>query len=98
MEEWIPLEGRIRKRLHREHATQEKLAQCLNHLFKQSGNPSLMRDTLKLTQCDHAIGKYRALIGMASELLSRAAEEELSGLVETFIFTLHDPTLAQSNT
>ncbi len=97
MEELIPLGSRIRTRLHMEHATQEELMQCLNHLLKQSGNPSLMTDTLKRTLCDHAIGNYRVLIGMASELLSCAAEEELSELDEKLYFTLYDPTLAQSN-
>lgn len=82
----LPLGSRIRIRLATEHASREALKSCLKHLLKSAGNPTLMSDELVNTLCEHAIGNYRVLIGMAAELLSTAAEKELTHLDEKLYF------------
>ena len=94
-EELIPLGSRIRTRLTMEQASHDELMQCLTHLLKSAGNATLMTDTLKRTLCEHAIGNYRVLIGMASDLLSKAAEEELNELDEKLYFQCYNPTPLQ---
>jgi type II secretory pathway predicted ATPase ExeA len=81
-EELLPLGSRIRARLTLEYASREDLAECLKHLARSAGNPSLMTPELMRTLCDHAMGNYRALTTMAAELLAAAAQRELTQLDE----------------
>ncbi len=80
--ELLPLGSRIRTRLTMEYAAREELASCLNHLLASAGNAGLMTPELKSTLCDHAVGNYRVLTGMAAELLATAAQRELTLLDE----------------
>jgi general secretion pathway protein A len=75
-EELLPLASRIRVRLHLGPASGEELARCLLHRMKAAGNPQLMTTQLVATLCDHALGNYRTLLHMASELLAAAAQRE----------------------
>ena len=81
-DELLPLGSRIRARLNMEHASVEELRACLNHLLERAGNASLMTEQLIVTMCEHAMGNYRVLLGMASELLATAVQQELSELDE----------------
>jgi len=78
----LPLGSRIRTRLTMEYAAREELAICLNHLLTTAGNAGLMTQELKTVLCDHAVGNYRVLTGMAAELLATAAQRELTLLDE----------------
>ncbi len=78
----LPLGSRIRTRLTMEYAGREELATCLNHLLRTAGNAGLMTQELKTVLCDHAVGNYRVLTGMAGELLTTAAQRELTQLDE----------------
>ncbi len=81
-DELLPLGSRIRTRLTMEYAGREELATCLNHLLATAGNAGLMTQELKIALCDHAVGNYRVLTGMAGELLATAAQRELTQLDE----------------
>lgn len=85
-EELIPLGSRIRTRLTLEPAAKDELLLCLRHLLKSAGNATLMTEPLIRTLCEHAIGNYRILIGMAADLLAKAAEEERTELDEKLYF------------
>lgn len=76
-EELLPLGSRIRTRLLMEYATRDELAACLNHLLTTAGNASLITPELVAVLCDHAVGNYRVLTGIAGELLATAAQREL---------------------
>jgi type II secretory pathway predicted ATPase ExeA len=82
----LPLGSRIRTRLTTEYATREELQGCLQHLLDSAGNSRLMSDELVRTLCEHAIGNYRVLTGMASELLNVAAEQKRTHLDEKLYF------------
>lgn len=82
MEELLPLGSRIRTRLTTEYVAREDLMACLQHLLQSAGNATLMSETLMQTLCEHALGNYRVLVNMADELLSTAAEKELTHLDE----------------
>jgi len=75
-EELLPLGSRIRVRMALERATPEELQECLKFALAKAGAPKLMTAELIATLCDHAQGNLRALMNMASELLSVAAERE----------------------
>jgi type II secretory pathway predicted ATPase ExeA len=90
LEELIPLGSRIRTRLTMEHAGKEELMLCLKHLLKSAGNSVLMTDALMQTLCEHAVGNYRILIGMAADLLAKAAEDNLTELDEKLYFACYD--------
>ena len=81
-DELLPLGSRIRTRLSMAYVDREALASCLQHLLSTAGNASLMTPELTATLCDHALGNYRVLTGMASELLATAAQRELAVLDE----------------
>lgn len=81
-DELIPLGSRIRVRFNTEYASKEQLMQCLRHLLDCAGNPHLMTQELMQVLCDHAMGNYRALCTMASELLTTAAHQEKKQLDE----------------
>ena len=78
----LPLGSRIRTRLPMEYAAVDELLACLKHLLASAGNTSLMTAELMKTLCDHAMGNYRVLTGLAAELLTIAAQRELPRLDE----------------
>ena len=91
-DELLPLGSRIRTRLVMEYASRDELAQCLRHLLSSAGNASLMTKELAATLCDHAVGNYRVLTGMAAELLATAAQRELTQLDEKLFLELYGAT------
>lgn len=78
----LPLGSRIRSRLIMEYASREELIACLKHLLTRSGNANLMTSELINILCDHAVGNYRVMTGLAAELLDNAAHQELTVLDE----------------
>lgn len=78
----LPIGSRMRARLRTEYATPQGLRECLMHVLKKAGNPSLMTADLMSTICDHAAGNYRVLMNMANEMLAAAVRGELSQLDE----------------
>jgi len=81
-DELLPLGSRLRTRLVMEYADRSELMACLKHLLTTAGNASLMTPELMQTLCDHALGNYRVLTGMAADLLAAAAQQELTQLDE----------------
>jgi type II secretory pathway predicted ATPase ExeA len=81
-EDLLPLGSRIRVRLALEAAKPEELRACLDHLLETAGNATLMTAELRQTLCDHALGNYRVLTAVASELLLSAAKQDLPQLDE----------------
>ncbi len=81
-DELLPLGSRIRIRLSMEYADRNELMACLKYLLATAGNASLMTPELMQTLCDHALGNYRVLTGMAAELLALAAQQEMTQLDE----------------
>ena len=81
-DELLPLGSRIRTRLIMDYASRDELMACLKHLQTTAGNASLMTPELMKTLCDHALGNYRVLTSMASELLASAAQQEITQLDE----------------
>lgn len=90
-DELLPLGSRIRTRLMMEYASRDELSDCLKHLLSTAGAPHLMTKELTATLCDHAVGNYRVLTGMANELLSTAAQRELTQLDEKLFLELYAP-------
>jgi len=91
-DELLPLGSRIRTRLIMEYASRDELTDCLNHLLTSAGNAHLMSPELATTLCDHAVGNYRVLTGMAAELLATAAQRELTQLDEKLFLELYGAT------
>jgi general secretion pathway protein A len=91
-EELIPLSSRIRVRLALERATPEELQECVKFALIKAGAPKLMTGELIATLADHAQGNLRALMNMAGELLSIAAEREAHQIDEKlFLETYAQP-------
>jgi type II secretory pathway predicted ATPase ExeA len=91
-EELLPLGSRIRVRTALERASPEELQECLKHALTKAGAPKLMTGELIAALCDHAQGNLRALMNMASELLSIAAEREARQIDERlFLETYAQP-------
>lgn len=97
-EELLPLGSRIRVRLTLDYASRDELIDCLKHLTRSAGAPTLMTEELLRTLADHAMGNYRALINMAAELLAVAAQREASQLDEKLyleVFAPHGQAVAK---
>ena len=84
----LPLGSRIRTRLHIDYATTEELLAGLKHLLATAGNAQLMTPQLMQTLCEHALGNFRVLTTMASELLDAAAQREAPSLDEKLYLEL----------
>jgi len=84
----LPLGSRIRVRLTLEHASRDDLLALLEYLTGQAGNPSLLSPKLAAALADHAMGNYRVLTNLASELLTHAAKRELTQLDESLFFEI----------
>ena len=91
-DELLPLGSRIRVRSVLERATPDELQDCLRCALQQAGAPKLMTAELIATLCDHAQGNLRALMNMAGELLSIAAQQEARQIDEKlFLQTYAQP-------
>jgi type II secretory pathway predicted ATPase ExeA len=90
-DELLPLGSRIRTRLTLDYATPEQLRACLKHLLTCAGNAKLLTPQLAATLADHAAGNYRTLTTLAGELLTIAAQRELSQLDEKLYFEVFAP-------
>jgi general secretion pathway protein A len=88
----VPLGTRIRTRLAFEYATPKQLADLLNHLLTQAGNPRLMTAGLIATLCEHSTGNCRMLCNMAAELLAEGLQRELPQLDEKLYLEFFGPT------
>jgi type II secretory pathway predicted ATPase ExeA len=88
-QELLPVGSRIRTRLLLEQASKSELSDCLAHLLKTAGAVKLMSPELIDTLCDHAVGNYRAVVNMASELLAVAARRGLEQLDEKLYFEVY---------
>ena len=90
-DEFLPLDSRMRVRLAMERATPDALQACLRHALAQAGTPTLMTPEVIATLADHANGNLRALMIMADELLSLAAERDARQIDEALFFDLYTP-------
>jgi len=90
-DELLPLGSRIRTRLTLDYATADELRACLKHLVTCAGNAKLLTPELAATLADHAAGNYRTLTTLAGELLTVAAQRELSQLDEKLYFEVFAP-------
>jgi replication-associated recombination protein RarA len=91
-EELLPLGSRIRVRMALERATPDELQECLKYALTKAGAAKLMTAELIATLADHAQGNLRALMNMAGELLSIAAEREARHIDEKlFLETYAQP-------
>jgi len=95
-DELLPLGSRIRTRLLMEYADRGELMACLQHLLTTAGNTNLMTPELMQTLCDHAVGNYRVLTGMAAELLASAARQEITRLDEKLYLETFGAAAAKS--
>ena len=84
----LPLGSRIRTRLTIDYATTDELLAGLKHLLVTAGNAQLMTPQLMQTLCEHALGNFRVLTTMASELLDAAAQREAPTLDEKLYLEL----------
>jgi general secretion pathway protein A len=86
--DFLPLGSRIRTRLCLEPLSREELLAHLKHLLATAGNPNLMTPQLLDTLCEHALGNLRVLTNLGMELLTAAAQRELTQLDEKLYFDL----------
>ena len=70
-----PVASRIRQRLVMASVEDHVLANMLDHLLEEAGNPTLMTRGLKDTLVAHAGGNFRTLTIMADGLLAAAADQ-----------------------
>jgi len=93
--ELVPLGSRIRRRLPLGNASPDELRACLRQRLDVAGNTALVTPELLSALVDHAVGNYRVLMNMASDLLVAAAERQLPRLDEKLFFDvfneLHEP-------
>lgn len=87
----LPIASRIRVRLHLEPKTPQDLAEYLDYVLTQAGNPRLVTPQLASTLCEHAAGNYRTLCTMAAELLAAAAQKQAPELDEKLFLELFVP-------
>jgi hypothetical protein len=81
--ELLPLGSRIRTRLQLAPLSPEQLEDYLAFALAQAGHPQLMTPELNRTLSAHALNNLRVLNHMAAELLSAAAQRNLSHIDET---------------
>ena len=95
-DELLPLGSRIRSRLVMDYTDRNELMACMKHLLSTAGNANLMTSELVQILCDHALGNYRVLTGMAAELLTTAAFKELTQLDEKLYLEVFAPTASKT--
>jgi type II secretory pathway predicted ATPase ExeA len=94
----LPIASRIRVRLNLDPKAPKEMAEYLDHVLRQAGNPRLVSSQLKNTLCEHAAGNYRTLCTMAAELLAAAAHREAPEIDEKLFFELFAPPLQPRRT
>jgi len=92
----LPLGSRIGPRLLLTPQSPELLQEYLNFALEQAGCAHLMTDNLIRTLAAHAANNMRVLNNMAAELLSVAAERNLSRIDESLFFEMFSPTKSKS--
>lgn len=90
--ELLPLGSRIRTRLQLAPLSPEQLEDYLAFALAQAGHPQLMTPELIRTLSAHALNNLRVLNHMAAELLSAAAQRNLSHIDEALYLELFSPT------
>ena len=96
-DELLPLASRMRVRLALDRATPEEMQEVLVHALQKAGAVKLMTSELIATLCDHAQGNPRALMNIAGELLSVAAQREVRQIDEKlFLETCAAPPAAET--
>lgn len=90
--ELLPLGSRIGLRLVLTPLSPEQLQKYLNFALQQAGNSKLMTRELMSTLSAHAANNLRVLNHMAGELLSAAAERNLSRIDEALFLELFSPS------
>jgi len=75
-DELAPLNSRMRVRLALQRATPDEMQELAVHALQKAGAVKLMTPELIATLADHAQGNPRALMNVAGELLSIAAQQE----------------------
>lgn len=78
----LSLGTRIRVRMVMEPYSKEVLLGYLEHCLAQAGATHLMSNQLRKTLVDHSGGNLRVLTTLATELLERAAEKDLTQMDE----------------
>lgn len=96
-DELLPLGSRIKVRLNTEYASVEQLQDCLSYMLLRAGNSGIMSPELMQTLCEHAMGNYRVLCTMASELLTTAAQKDRKQLDEKLYFECFSPPAPARN-
>lgn len=87
----LPIASRIRVRLNLEPQPPQQLAEYLDYVLTQAGNPRLVSSQLVSSLCEHAAGNYRTLCTMGAELLAAAAQREAPEIDEKLFFELFVP-------
>lgn len=95
-EELAPLGSRMRVRLALDRATPEELAELITHALSKAGAPKLMTADVIATLADHAQGNPRALMNIANELLSAAAQREARQIDEKLFLETCAPPVAET--
>ena len=89
--EFLPVASRIRTRLVLEPTSPKELLDTLRYSLESAGQPSLMTSGLMNTLAEHAIGNFRVLSIMASELLAVGLDRQLPQLDEKLYLELFTP-------
>lgn len=87
----LPLGSRIGPRLLLTPQSPELLQQYLTFALQQAGCPHLMTAELIRTLATHAANNMRVLNNMAAELLSAAAQRDLTRIEESLFFEIYSP-------
>jgi general secretion pathway protein A len=98
-DELAPLGSRMRVRLALERSTPDELQELLVHALQKAGAVKLMTPELIATLADHAQGNPRALMNIAGELLSVAAQREARHIDEKlFLESCAAPPVPETKT
>ena len=87
-DELMPLNSRMRVRLALERSTPDELSELIVYALQKAGAVKLMTPELIATLADHAQGNPRALMNIAGELLSVAAQREARHIDEKLFLEL----------
>lgn len=90
-DELMPLNSRMRVRLALERSTPDELSELIVYALQKAGAVKLMTPELIATLADHAQGNPRALMNIAGELLSVAAQREARHIDEKLFLELCAP-------
>jgi hypothetical protein len=76
----------------RRHETGAQQPVGVQRCTPSAGNAALMTAELKGTLCEHAMGNYRILAGLGSDLLSAAAQRDLAQVDEKLYLEIFAPS------